>query len=74
MDPTSERAIAGYDALPRAEAALRQELEERFLERIRAQQDLRRARAVPVPAAESRVGAALRGRRPVPSFLVEPAN
>jgi uncharacterized circularly permuted ATP-grasp superfamily protein len=36
MDPTSERAIADYDALLRDEPALRQELEERFLERMRA--------------------------------------
>ena len=35
MDPTSERAIADYDALLRDES-LRQELEERFLERMRA--------------------------------------
>ncbi len=35
MDPTSERAIADYHALLRDEQALAQELEERFLERMR---------------------------------------
>jgi uncharacterized circularly permuted ATP-grasp superfamily protein len=36
MDTTSERAIADYEALLRDDAALAAELEERFLERMRA--------------------------------------